>query len=240
MDKRFLGILAVIIIVFIGIFAISQHSNGNSSGSSSNSKAQTTNHITGNGAKGVTLMEYGDYQCPVCEAYYLPLKQAVAQLNNDIYFQFRNLPLSPSPHPNAFAAARAAEAAGMQNKYWQMHDKLYDNQNEWANLPNPQPAFNQYAQSLGLNVNQFKQDYASTKVNDAINADLAAFDKTGQEKATPTFFVDGKYVANTNFSDTNTGPSTEKIVSFLNAEIAKKNTAASSSSQSKASSANPY
>jgi protein-disulfide isomerase len=223
MDKRFLGILTALIIIFIGVFAISQHSNNKSSGSGNNSSSKVTNHVEGQGQKGVTLVEWGDYQCSVCESYYLPLKQAVSQYSSDVYFQFSNLPLSPNPHPNAFAAARAAEAAGLQNKYWQMHDKLYDNQNDWAGAANPQTFFDTYAQQIGLNVNQFKQDYASTQVNDAINADLAAFDKTGKEKATPTFFMDGQYVSNSQFTDPQTGaPSADKISQVIQAEIAKK------------------
>lgn len=223
MDRRFVGILAAIIIIFIAIFTITQNSNSGSGGSSNQNGSPATNHVEGQNAKGVTLVEWGDYQCPICEVYYLPLKQAVSQYLPDIHFQFSNLPLSPNPHPNAFAAARAAEAAGLQNKYWEMHDKLYENQNDWAGAPNPQTQFNTYAQQIGLNVDQFKQDYASTKVNDAINADLAAFDKTGRQKATPTFFLNGRYISNTTFTDPQTGePSADKIGAVIKAEIDKK------------------
>jgi protein-disulfide isomerase len=113
-DRRFLTILAVVVVIFVGIFAFSQNSS-NKTPSGTSSGAQPTSHIQGKGAKGVTLMEYGDYECPICGAYYLPLKQAMAQVSNDAYFQFRNLPLVQI-HQNAFAAARAAEAAGIQNK----------------------------------------------------------------------------------------------------------------------------
>jgi protein-disulfide isomerase len=225
MDRRFMAILAAVVIIFIGIFAVTQNSSDkNSSGGSK--KAQATNHIFGQGRKNVTLVEYGDYQCPVCEAYYLPVNQAVTQLSTDIHFQFRNLPL-PSLHPHAFAGARAAEAAGMQGKYFEMHDMLYDQANwqAWtASGIDPIPLFNSYAQKLGLDINKFKQDYSSTKVNDAINADLAAFNKTGKPQATPTFFLDGSYVNNSLLSDPQTGaPSADKFVQLLNAEIAKKN-----------------
>jgi protein-disulfide isomerase len=222
MDKRFLGILGAIIIIFIAIFAISQNSNSSSNGSSGSSGGSVTHHVQGGGAKNVTLQEWGDYECPICGQYYLPLKQAVAQLMPDIHFQFSNLPLT-AIHPNAFAAARAAEAAGLQGKYWQMHDKLYENQNDWANASNPQTFFDTYARQIGLNISQFNSDYASGKVNDAINADLAAFNKTGLEKATPTFFLDGKNIPNTQFLDPQTQtPSAAQIVSVLNAEIVKK------------------
>lgn len=229
MDKRFMGILGALAIIFIGIFVISQNSSSNSSNNSSkNSTAGVTHNVMGQGKSGVTFQEYGDYQCPICEAYYLPVKQAVDQVTADIYFQFSNLPLSPSPHPNAFAAARAAQAAALQNKFWQMHDKLYEAQNEWAGESNPQTLFNNYAQQLSLNVEQFKQDYASTKVNDMINADLDAFAKTGKEKATPTFFINGKYIPNSSFTDAQTGrPSVEQIAKVLKDEISKKSSSSS-------------
>jgi protein-disulfide isomerase len=103
-----------------------------------------------------------------------------------------------------------------------MHDALYDTQSDWVSSQSPQTQFNSYAQQLGLDVEKFKADYASAKVNDAINADLAAFNKTGQEMATPTFFINGRYVPNTQFSDPKTGaPSVDKFMAVLKAEIAK-------------------
>jgi len=223
MDKRFLGILAAIIVVFAGIFIINQNSSSNSSGSKNSSGAQPTSNIQGQNAKNVTLIEYGDYECPVCGSYYAPLKQAVAPLLPDIHFQFRNLPLT-AIHQNAFAGSRAAEAAGLQGKYWEMHDLLYENQTQWASASSPQDNFNQYAQQLKLNIEQFKKDYISSKVNDAINADLAEFSKTGQDKATPTFFINGVYLPNSNLVDPQTGaPSVEKITAAIQTEIAKQN-----------------
>jgi protein-disulfide isomerase len=219
MDRRFATILAVIVLIFVSVFVSTKNSNDKNGNASS---TQPTNHVEGQNTKGVTLVEYGDYECPVCEAYYQPLKQTAAQFNTEIHFQFRNLPLS-SIHPNAFAAARAAEAASMQNKFWEMHDMLYDSQTNWASSSAPQTMFTSFAKQLGLNVSQFTGDYSSQKVNDAINADLAAFKQTGQEMATPTFFLNGKYLANGNVSDPQTGqPSVDKFVAVIRAEIAKK------------------
>jgi len=105
-----------------------------------------------------------------------------------------------------------------------MHDMLYEQNNwqQWTNSNNPSQFFNDYAKQLGLNVEQFKKDYASDKVNDAVNADLAAFKKTGQQQATPTFFLDGQYIDNTKVSGSN-GPSVSKFAAVINAEIAKRN-----------------
>ncbi len=227
MDKRFLGILAVLVLIFGGIFVTSQHSSNNSSsGGSTSSGAKPTNHVLGQGSKGVTLVEYGDYECPVCSVYAQPLKDALTpELLSQIHFQFSNLPLV-SIHQNAFAAARAAEAAGYQNQYWQMHDLLYQSQNDWTSSSNPLNIFQNYAKQLGMNITQFNSDYSSGKVNDAINADLAEFKKTGKDQATPTFFLDGQYVANTELSDPSTGaPTAAKITQVIQAEITKKNPA---------------
>jgi protein-disulfide isomerase len=226
MDRRFVTILAVIILFFVSVIALNKNSANNSSNSST---ARASNHIEGNNKKNVTLVEYGDYECPICYAYYQPVKQVVAQFNDDIHFQFRNLPLS-SVHKNAFAGARAAEAAGLQGKYWEMHDKLYEQQDPngqggWVASDNVlNDYFATFAQSLGLDVSKFKQDYSSQKVNDTINADLAAFGKTNQPMATPTFFLDGQYIDNGQIVDSKTGqPSVDKFGAIIKAEIAKKN-----------------
>src|SRR3989344_6062521 len=132
MDKRFLTILATLVVVFGAIFAFSQHKNETSKTNSGND--QPSNHVTGEGSKNVTLVEYGDFQCSVCEVYEPVLDQVRSAYAKDIYFQFRNLPLS-SVHPNAFASARAAEAASLQNKFWEMHDALYS-QSNWSSWTN--------------------------------------------------------------------------------------------------------
>jgi protein-disulfide isomerase len=218
MDKRFLAIIGVIVVVFVGIVVYNNHKNDNSS---SGSNTQPTNHVEGDLTSKVTLVEYGDYECPVCESYFTTVQQVQEQFNSQIKFQFRNLPLS-SIHPNAIAGARAAEAADLQGKFWQMHDMLYTAQNwdEWSTSSNPEPYFWSYAAELGLNVNKFKTDFASTQVNNRIQADLAAFAKTGEQEATPTFFLNGKYVPNSELLDPTTQePSVAQFAKVIDAEL---------------------
>lgn len=207
MSKQFWAIIAIIILVFGGILYF------NDSKKTPSTSASPSNHVEGQDADHVTLLEYGDYECPYCGEYYPTVKQVVQQYSADITFQFRNLPLS-SIHPNAFAGARAAEAASLQGKFWQMHDALYENQDAWVSSSDPETYFDSYAQQLGLNVSKFESDFSSEQVNDTINADIAAFGKTGAEEATPTFFLDGKQI-----SPANTASAFE---SLINAEIAKK------------------
>ena len=221
MSKRFLLVLFACV---VGLGLIFWLTSGNSSTSSS-SNTPPTNHVEGEGKDSVTLVEYGDYECPICYAYYPVVKQVAAKYNTDIYFQFRNLPLTQI-HKNAFAGARAAEAASLQGKFWQMHDLLYENQDPngqtgWVAANNPLSYFVSYAQQLGLNTNKFQQDYDSDTVNNLINADLSAFNKTGNEMATPTFFLDGKKLDNTQLT-VNNAPDLGKFSAIIDTEIAAK------------------
>src|SRR5665213_1893615 len=172
MSKRFWLILVAIAIILAIIFKLSSPAKSNAPGSTST----PSSHVEGEGQAGVTLVEYGDYECPYCEEYYPIVKQVATQYNQQIFFQFRNLPLTQI-HVNAFAGARAAEAASLQGKFWQMHDALYTNQNQWVPASNPESDFVNYAKGLGLNINQFQTDYAGAQVNNTINADVAAFGK---------------------------------------------------------------
>ncbi len=212
MSKQFIGVIVVIVLLFIGVFALT----GNKSNGSKNSGSTgtLTQHVEGEGQDKVTLVEYGDYECPFCGQAYPVIKQVQQDLNQQITFQFRNFPLT-SIHQNAFAGARAAEAAALQNKFWQMHDALYENQSQWSTSSDPTPFFNQYASQLGLNVTQFKTDYSSDKVNNLINADMSEGNKLGIT-GTPTFFLDGKQVT---LPYPNGAAAVEKVIQT---EIAKK------------------
>jgi protein-disulfide isomerase len=220
MSKQFLGVIVVIILIFVGVFVVTN--NNKSNGNKSSSTTAPTQHVEGQGKANVTLVEYGDYECPFCGQYYPIVKQVEQEFDQQIHFQFRNFPLV-SIHQNAFAGARAAEAAAMQNKFWEMHDLLYQTQTQWSQSSSPTTYFNQYAQQLGLNVTQFKTDYDSDKVNNLINADMAAGNKLSIN-GTPTFYLDGKQVQ--------VGQSVQAFEQIINAEIAKKAPQASTSSTS--------
>jgi protein-disulfide isomerase len=227
MSKQFWGVIIAVIIVFVAIFAVTGNKN-NSTSKTSNSGAPTE-HIEGGGQDHVALVEYGDYQCPYCGEYYPIVKQVEQDFNKQITFQFRNFPLT-SLHPNAFAGARAAEAAGLQGKFWQMHDLLYEenygyyesNEKEttWINASDPTAYFDQYAKGLGLNLTEFESDYASSKVNNLINADMAAGGKLNIT-GTPTFFLDGKQIS--------VGESVPEFETLIKTAIASKTGTASSS-----------
>lgn len=153
------------------------------------STSDPSQHTIGSGS--VTLVEYGDFQCPACGQYFPILQQIKAEYGDRITFQFRHFPLE-SIHPNARAASRAAEAAGNQGKFWEMHDYLFTYQSEWQSSSDPIRMFENYARTVGVeNIDQFNADYRSSEVNAVINADLSAGRNLGVQ-STPTFTLNGK------------------------------------------------
>lgn len=145
--------------------------------------------VYGKADSKVVLIEYGDFQCPGCGAAFSTVKTLKEKYKDQLAFVFRNFPLA-SIHPNARAASASAEAAGLQGKYWEMHDKLYENQNSWGSVASNERTnvFAGYAQELGLNVDKFKSDLAGQDVNKKIGFDLALGKKVGVN-STPTFYL---------------------------------------------------
>lgn len=138
----------------------------------------------------VTLEEFGDYQCPPCGALHPTLKKLKQEFGANLNFVFRNLPLS-TIHKNALAAAQAAEAARMQDRFWEMHDLLYENQDLWKDDINPRATFLKFAGDLGLDTARFARDLEDTQVQMRIEADQDAAVTLGIN-GTPTILIDGR------------------------------------------------
>lgn len=119
----------------------------------------------------VVIEEFGDYQCPSCRVTFQTLNNIEADYGNRVRVVFRHLPLQ-SIHRNASIAARAAESAGLQGRFWQMHDAIYENQNEWKDMPDPRPTFAVYAQRVGADVEKFKADIDKGEVGMRVSADV--------------------------------------------------------------------
>lgn len=193
MGSRFGVILAAFVAIFVGILIF----NGNDAKAPKDSNGnpiQATNHVRGEGKKKVTLIEYGDFECPACGGYYPIVEQLFEKYKDDITFQFRNFPLVQI-HRHAMLAHRSAEAAGNQNKFWEMYNLLYQNQTTWSGTSDPGTTFRAYAESLGLDMKKYEADVKSAATNDIINADIAAGQKLGAT-STPTFILDGKKIDN--------------------------------------------
>lgn len=142
-------------------------------------------HVAGSKNARVTLVEYGDYECPYCgEAYYI-VKKLQEDLGDKLRFVFRNFPLSQI-HPHALSAALAAEAAGLQNKFWEMHDMLFEHQDSLE-----EEDLVSYAYVLKLDPAKFINDMQSDKVREKVQTDFWSGVRSGVN-GTPTFFIQGK------------------------------------------------
>jgi protein-disulfide isomerase len=149
-------------------------------------------HYKGRIDAPVQLEEFGDYQCPPCGNFHPIMQRILAQYGDRIRFSFRNFPIT-NKHPFALEAARAAEAAGQQGKFWEMHDLLYDKQTEWSNAPAPRPFFIKYAQQIGLDVNRFQQDIDGAVAGMRVAEDLSLVQMRGVP-GTPTLYLNGREV----------------------------------------------
>jgi protein-disulfide isomerase len=147
-------------------------------------------HVRGNPSAPVTLEEFADFQCPSCGAYYPELKKIESEFGDKLKVVFRERPLVP-PHDHALMAAQAAEAAGLQNRFWEMHDKLYENQTAWSDARDLVPIFVDYAKQIGLNPDKFMKDLNGEDVAKRIFQDGKRSHSLGVN-STPTFFVNGK------------------------------------------------
>lgn len=149
-------------------------------------------HVKGKEDSKVILIEYGDFQCPSCGGAFPNVNTLMDEYGDRIAFVFRNFPLT-SIHPNAKAAAAAAESAGLQGKYWEMYDLIYENQDAWSNLDTSKrtDAFVAYANQLALDTEKFTTDLSNADINKKINFDMS-LGKANGVSATPTFFLNGE------------------------------------------------
>ena len=203
MTKKTWIIFAVISIGIVGGLVYLSNGNKEDVSDVDEWKVQSASEKSGNiadqvyGKKDakVVMIEYGDYQCPGCASAQSTLKTVAEKYKDKMAFVFRNFPLY-SIHPNAFAAASFAEAAGLQGKFWEMHDKLYDNQTAWSGASSRDRAdiFRGYASDLKLDLEKFDADVASTAISQKISFDQALFRATGAQQSTPYFTLDGKAV----------------------------------------------
>lgn len=155
--------------------------------------ADNTDWVKGAALKDakVTLIEYADFQCPAC-GYYHPIVKRLGQEFKNLSIVYRYFPLPQ--HNNALPSAQAAEAAGQQGKFWEMHDMLFANQNSWAGSNSPEEIFTAYAQTLNLDIAKFKTDFNSaetkTKIQTVYQSGASEID------GTPTFFLNNKKIQN--------------------------------------------
>ncbi len=154
-------------------------------------------HKTGTGT--VQVVEFGDFQCPACGATEPAVEQLLKDYGGKVTVYFRNFPLPQ--HQNAQISAQAAEAAGDQGKYWEMHNKLYATQKDWEKTADPTGTYVGYAKELGLDTDKFKTALTDKKFQSVIDQDTA--DATALNvNATPTFYFNGeKYAGGSSYAE---------------------------------------
>ncbi len=164
--------------------------NTNAIVAASEANGNIGDHVYGSTEGNVLLIEYGDFQCPACKSAFPILQEIKEEYKDKLTFIFRNNPITQI-HPNARAAAAAAEAAGLQGKYWEMHDALYEQQDDWSNASVDERLsfFVAMAKEVGIDdIDQFKRDIESDAVSSKINFDLS-LGRKDNVSGTPTIFL---------------------------------------------------
>lgn len=206
-NKIFITAISLIFIFgFIFLAYILTNSPQNPATTTELKTVQATDHIKWSPDKKNVLVEYSDLQCPACKNFYLYIKGQLeatqsgeVDITKNVTFVYRHFPLFQA-HKNAYAAAYAAEAAGKQNKFFEMESKLFDTQEQWSSNANPKEFFVGLAQELQLDTNTFKTDIDSKEVKDKVDADYLSGQQAGVN-STPTFFLNGEKVVVRSFDE---------------------------------------
>ncbi len=188
-------VAAILGLIVWGIFALSRQNNQTPQKSQEILNIKDGDWVKGDRQAKNVIIEYSDFECPYCQLsnFYMNRLLAKEDLAGQIAIVYRHFPI-PS-HTNSRAAAIASEAAGKQNKFWEMHDLLFDKQSEWSSQTDVQTTFTNYAKDLGLNTDQFTQDLNDQKIKDKVAANVADGDKDKLNITyTPTIYLNGEII----------------------------------------------
>lgn len=197
--KLFVGVIAFsILILAVGIIFINKSTSAVPTTSKERAKEILTvkndDWVKGPENASITVVEYLDFECEACRVYYPIIKKIKEEYQDKVRFVVRYYPIMG--HKNALPSAYAAQAAGIQGKFWEMHDILYENQKTWGGGQTENPSlFEQYAQQIGLDMDKFKNDVKSSEVRVRINRDKNSASSLGIQ-GTPTFFINGERIPN--------------------------------------------
>lgn len=208
---RIAGVLAAIVVFVAGMAWIGSAQDKAKEPQTLVTEANASDWYVGGENAPVTIVEYSDFECPACAAYYPVMKELAAAYGDQIKIVYRHFPLTQI-HKNATLAAQAAEAAGLQGKFFEMHDVLFEEQQVWSEISDPTDTFVGYAAALELNTEQFRDDLKSSTVRDAVSED-ARSGLRAKVSSTPSFFLNGTLIE----SPRGLQPFTD----IINAELAK-------------------
>lgn len=211
MKNKFPIIMTTVVVLFIGIIVLTIQSEKDKS-KNALSNAKISNNVYGKKDSPVTLTEYVDFQCEACYEYYPYVKEIKEKYKDRVKFQIKYFPIEAA-HPFAVQAAISAEAAARQGKFFEMHDLIFEGQKTWERTTDPGDMFEQYAQSIGLDMDKYKSDIASEEVEATVRKDLKEVTDLGGQ-GTPTF------VLNENLIDS-PEPTIEAFSKLLDEELSK-------------------
>ncbi|MEK7498017.1 MAG: thioredoxin domain-containing protein [Patescibacteria group bacterium] len=211
------GVLVALAIIAGGIFFFSKQSSDNKAKVNQDLLARSDSQKVKAPSEKVVLVEFGDFQCPACGAYHSVVQKLLTDNKDNLTFVYRNFPLNI--HKNANLAAYAAEAAGLQGKYWQMHDMIFETQDKWSTSTDVESIFVGYAKTLGLDTDKFRTDMNSEVVKKKVEKDAADGLALGVD-STPTFYLNGEKI--------NTPANYEDFNTLIKAAILKQKTEVSS------------
>ncbi len=187
------GIIAVIALLIIS-FLVSRSGDPIDETAFANLKVDDlTAREKGNLESDIRLIEYSDFQCPACKNAAPIIASLIQEFGDQFALEYRHYPLR-TIHPNAQLAAQAAEAAGKQGKFWEMHDLLFEKQSEWSQSFNPERYFRNYANDLDLNEDRFRFDLRSDEIKDLVNAHYDEAQTLGIP-GTPGFVYNGEVIS---------------------------------------------
>ena len=213
MKKTIIIWVGVFVVTFLALFLLVKYNGGPQTADIKTypevSIIGEQDQIKGSAASKLVLVEYGDFQCPACAAYEPFIQKINDTYKDTIVFVYRNFPL-PN-HKNAVPAARFAEAAGLQGKYWEMHDLLYTRQQAWSGVADSEPVFVHYGEELKLDTAKLKLDASTDPVKQKIDKDSSGALRFNVN-ATPTFFLQGQRIQPANY---------DEFKSLIDAAIAK-------------------
>lgn len=192
--KRILNWGAFIVVIGLiiwGMIAASNKADKESAEIAPVDKVTESDWVKGATSTQVTLIEYSDFQCPACAAYFPLVEELFTKYSANYQFVYRHFPLTQ--HINAVPAAQAAEAAGKQGKFWEMYEILFTKQKDWEESKDSKTMFSEYAKSLDLDMTKFAADYDSPEIKDKIDASVKGGIKAGVN-STPTFYLNGKKI----------------------------------------------
>jgi len=192
--KRILNWGAFVLIIGLivwGLIAASNKAEKESAMLAPADQVTSGDWVKGNASSTVTIIEYSDFQCPACGAYFPLVEEVTSKLGTEFKFVYRHFPLAQ--HANAIPASRAAEAAGLQGKFWEMYAEIFSNQSEWSESKISKEIFTNYAEKIGLDTTKFLSDYESKEVIKRVDDSIKGGVKAGVT-STPTFFLNGKKI----------------------------------------------